>query len=72
MGDFHLNWTYNKGARSKNEKKVSNFEDRTKNFYSDKTVHFYMGFHTIYSTLVTLNSWYLCHGIKYKKRILPI
>jgi hypothetical protein len=55
MGDFHMNRAYNKEARPKNVKKVSNFEDHTKNFYSDKTVHFYnMGFHAIYSKLVTL------------------
>ena len=55
MGDFHMNRTYNKGARPKMTKKVSNFEDHAENFYSDKTVHFYnMGFHAIYSILVTL------------------
>jgi hypothetical protein len=36
-------------------KKVSNFEDPTKNFYSDKKVHFYnIGFHATYSLIVTL------------------
>ncbi len=35
MDDFHMNRAYNKGARSENVKKVSNFEDHTKNFYSD-------------------------------------
>ena len=55
MGDFHMNRTCNKGTRPKNVKKVSNFQDHTKNFYSDKTVHFYnIGFHAIYSKIVTL------------------
>ena len=55
MGDFHMNRTCNKGARPKFPKKVSNFEDHAENFYSDKTVHFYnMGFHAIYSIIVTL------------------
>jgi hypothetical protein len=50
MGDFHMNRTYNKEARLKIAKKVSNFENRAENFYSDKTAHFYnMGFHAIYS-----------------------
>jgi len=36
-------------------KKVSNFEDHTKNFYSDKTVHSYnTGFHATYALIVTL------------------
>jgi hypothetical protein len=55
MGDFHMNRAYNKGERPKTAKQVSNFEDHTGNFYTDKTVHFYnMGFHEIYSTKVTL------------------
>ena len=55
MGDFHMNWAYYKGDRPKSVKKVSNFEDHTNNFYSDKMVHFYnIGFHAIYSKLVTL------------------
>jgi hypothetical protein len=55
MGDFHKNRVYNKGARPNIPKKVSNFEDHTENFYSDKRIHFYnMGFHATYSTLVTL------------------
>jgi hypothetical protein len=55
MGDFHMNRTYNKGERPKTVKKVSNFEDHTENFYSDKTVHFYnMRFHATYSAIVTL------------------
>ncbi len=54
MGDFHMNRAYNKGARPKTVKKVSNFEDHTNNFYSEKTVNFYnMGFHATYSTIVT-------------------
>ena len=55
MGDFHMNRTYNKGARPKMTKKVSNFEDHTEKFYSDKKVHFYnMAFHAIYFSIVTL------------------
>ena len=55
MDDFHMNRAYNKGASPKTVKKVSNFEDITNNFYSDKTVHFYnMGFNATYSTIVTL------------------
>jgi hypothetical protein len=55
MGDFHINRIFNKGTRPKNVKKVSNFSDHTKNFYSDKTVHFYnIGFHAIYAKIVTL------------------
>jgi hypothetical protein len=55
MVDFHMNQAYNKGAIPKNVKKVSNFQDHTKNFYSDKTVHFYnKGFHAIYSKILTL------------------
>ena len=55
MGDFHMNRAYNKGTRPKKVKKVSNFEDHTENFYSDKTVNFYnMGFHGIYSLIDTL------------------
>jgi hypothetical protein len=54
MSDFYINRAY-KRARPKTVKKVSNFEDHTNNFYSDKTVHFYnMGFHSTYSTVVTL------------------
>ena len=54
MGDFYMKRAYNKGARPKIKKKVSNFEDHAENFYSDKTVHFYnMGFHEIYSTIIT-------------------
>jgi hypothetical protein len=50
-----MNRAYNKGARLKIAKKVSNFEDRAENFYSDKTVHFYnMKFHATYSAIVTL------------------
>ncbi len=50
-----MNRAYNKGARPKNVKKVSNFLDHTKNFYSDKTVYLYnMGFRAIYSSIVTL------------------
>jgi heme exporter protein D len=46
---------YNKGAKPKIKKKVSNFEDHAENFYSDKTVHFYnMGSHGIYFIIVTL------------------
>ena len=46
---------YNKEARHKIEKKVSDFEDHAECFYSDKTVHFYnMGFHATCSTTVTL------------------
>jgi hypothetical protein len=41
MSDFHMNWAYNKGERPKIPKKVSNFEDHTENFYSDKAVHFF-------------------------------
>ena len=48
---------YNKGARAKIAKKESNFEDHMKIFYPEKTVHFYyMGFHEIYSILVTLEN----------------
>jgi hypothetical protein len=55
MCDFHMNLACNKGARPKNVKKVSNFQDHTKNFYSDQTVHFYnIGFHAIYTKIVTL------------------
>jgi hypothetical protein len=55
MGDFYMKWVYNKGARPKIRKKVSNFEDHAENFYSDKAVHFYnMGFHAIYFIKVTL------------------
>jgi hypothetical protein len=41
MCDFHMNRTYNKGAKPKMTKKVSNFEDHVEKFYSDKMVHFY-------------------------------
>jgi hypothetical protein len=55
MGDFHMNRAYNKREKPKIVKKVSNFEDQTEKFYSDKTVHFYnIGFHTTYSAIVTL------------------
>jgi hypothetical protein len=55
MSDFHMNRTCNKGARPKNVKKVSNFEDHTNNFYSDKTIHSYnIRFHAKYSFIVTL------------------
>ena len=55
MGDFHMDRAYNKGARPKMTKKVLNFEDHAENFYSDKTVHFFnVGFHEMYSTIVTL------------------
>jgi hypothetical protein len=55
MGDFHMNRTFNKGARSKMTKKVSNFEDHAEKFYSDKKVHFYnMEFRATYSIKVTL------------------
>ncbi len=55
MGDFHMNQTCNKGARPKNVKKISNYVDLSENFYSDKTFHFYkIGFHAIYSKIVTL------------------
>ena len=55
MGDFHMKRAYNKGARPKIAKKVSNFEDHAENFYSNKTFRFYnMGFHSIYSKIVTL------------------
>ena len=58
MGDFHMNRTYNKGARPKMTKKGSNFEDHAENFYSDKTVNFFnMRFHAIYSLLVSLKSY---------------
>ena len=41
-----MNRAYNKGTRPKNVKKVSNFEDHTYNFYSDKTLYSYnMRFH---------------------------
>ena len=54
MGDFHMNRTYNKGARPKMTKIVPNFEDHAEKFYSDKKVHFYKkGFHETYSTIVT-------------------
>jgi hypothetical protein len=33
MGDFHMNRTYNKGARPKITKIVSNFEDQAEKFY---------------------------------------
>jgi hypothetical protein len=50
-----MNRTCNKGARPKNVKKVSNSQDHTKNFYSEKPVDFYnIGFHAIYSKIVTL------------------
>ncbi len=55
MDEFQMNRAYIKGDRPKNGKKVSNFEDHTENFYSNKTVHFYnMGCHAIYSIIVTL------------------
>jgi hypothetical protein len=55
MGDFYMNRAYNKWARLKIAKKVSNFEDHAENFYSNKTFRFYnMGFHSIYSKIVTL------------------
>jgi hypothetical protein len=55
MRDFHMKRTYNKGAKPKMTKKLSNFEDNAENFYSDKTVHFYnMRFHATYSAIVTL------------------
>jgi len=55
MVDFHMNRAYNKRARLKIAKIVSNFEDPTEIVYSNNTVHFYnIGFHAIYPTLVTL------------------
>jgi hypothetical protein len=55
MSDFHMNQTYNKGARPKMTKIVSNFEDHAEKFYSDKRVHFYnMGFRATYAIIVTL------------------
>jgi hypothetical protein len=44
-----------KRASPKIAKKVSDFGDHAENFYSDKTVHFFnVGFHEMYSTIVTL------------------
>ena len=55
MGVSHMNRTCKKGARPKNVNKVSNFEDLSENFYSDKTIHFFkIGFYATYSTIVTL------------------
>jgi hypothetical protein len=74
MGDLHMNRVYNKGARPKIVKKVSNFEDYTNNFYSDKTVYFYnMGFHATYSTIVTLQcnrALFLISAVFWKKNEL--
>jgi hypothetical protein len=39
MSDFHMNRAYNKAARPKIAKKVSNFEDHAENFHA---VHFYL------------------------------
>jgi hypothetical protein len=62
MGDFHMNRTYNKGARPKIRKKVSNFEDHGENFYSDKMFHFNnMVFRGTYSTV---KSHILRHALK--------
>jgi hypothetical protein len=65
MSDFHMNRTYNKGARPKIAKKVSNFEDHAENFYSDNMVHFYnIRFRETYSIIVTLQCnralFYIC------------
>jgi hypothetical protein len=55
MSDFHMKRAYNKRARPRIAKKVSNFEDHVENFYSDKMVYFYnMRFHATYSTIITL------------------
>jgi hypothetical protein len=50
-----MNRACNKGDGPKSVKKVSNFEDLSENFFSDKTVHIYnMGFYATYSTIITL------------------
>jgi hypothetical protein len=55
MGDFHMKRIFNKGARPKMTKIVSNFEDHSEKFYSDKRVHFYnLGFRATYSSIVIL------------------